>query len=105
MKSQPSSPRPKKPRFFLVRRVMGDSMAPALTPGQLVFGVRPRAIRPGDIVVVHHEGLDKIKRVKEVKADKIFLTGDNSLHSKDSREFGWLDIGTVIARIIWPSAT
>ena len=84
---------------------MGDSMAPTFTPGQLIFGVRPRKIRPGDIVVIHHDGLDKIKRVKDIKESKIFLTGDNSLQSTDSREFGWLDIGTVIARVTWPTST
>lgn len=98
-------PRPRKPRLFLLRRVMGDSMVPTFTPGQLIFGVRPRKIRPGDIVVIHHDGLDKIKRVKEVRDDKIFLTGDNSLHSTDSRDFGWLDIHLVIARITWPSVS
>ena len=81
---------------------MGDSMSPTLAPGQLVFGIRPRSIRPCDIVVIHHDGLDKIKRVREVRANQVFLTGDNSLHSTDSRDFGWLDIDYVIARIKWP---
>jgi len=84
---------------------MGESMAPALLPGQLVVGVRARRIRPGDVVVVHHDGLDKIKRVKEVRTDQVFLTGDNSLHSTDSRDFGWLDIQSVIAKVAWPSAS
>lgn len=81
---------------------MGDSMMPTLTPGTLVLGIRPRKIRPGDVVVVRHGDLDKIKRVKDVQFDKVFLTGDNFLHSTDSRDFGWLDTSSVTARIVWP---
>lgn len=94
--------RPKKPRLFLLRQVMGDSMAPTLVPGTVVVGVRPRRINPGDVVVVRHNEVDKIKRVKEVQSDKVFLTGDNSLHSTDSRDFGWLEAHSVIAKVVWP---
>ena len=88
--------------MFLLRRVMGESMAPTLFPGAVVLGVRPGKLRPGDVVVVHHDHLDKIKRVKEIRAGQIFLTGDNFLHSTDSRDFGWLDFGAVLAKVIWP---
>ena len=94
--------RPKKPRLFLLRRVMGDSMAPTLTPGKVVLGIRLRKVRPGDVVVIRHGGMDKIKRVKEIQDDKVFLTGDNFLHSTDSRNFGWLETQSVIAKIVWP---
>lgn len=80
---------------------MGESMVPALKPGTIVFGVRPKKIRPGDIVIIRHENLDKIKRVKEVQSDKIFLTGDNFLHSKDSRDFGWLETKSVLVKVVW----
>lgn len=97
-----SSPKPRRPRLFLLRRVMGDSMSPTLKPGSIVVGVRPREVRAGDIVIFHHNKLDKIKRVKEVRLSEVFLTGDNSSHSTDSRDFGWLDISLVIARVAWP---
>lgn len=102
MKLPRFSRKPKKPRLFLLRRVMGDSMVPTLVPGMVVLGLRPRRIKPGDVVVVRHDNLDKIKRVKEVQRDKIFLTGDNFLHSTDSRDFGWLDSSLVLARVAWP---
>jgi len=102
MRLQTSLLKPRKPRLFLLRRVMGDSMLPTLTPGTIVLAVRPRAIRPGDIVVVHHDNLDKIKRVKEIRAGEIFLTGDNSLHSSDSRDFGWLGLNSELAKVVWP---
>lgn len=100
MKSPKSLPKPKKPKLFLLRRVVGDSMLPTLPPGKLVIGIRPRHIRPGDIVVVHHNGMEKIKRVQHIQADKVFVTGDNPTHSTDSHTFGWLDIQTIIARVI-----
>ncbi len=102
MKLPGFSPKPRKPKLFLVRRVTGSSMTPALAPGSLVFGVRPRAIAPGDVVVVRHKELEKVKRIKEIRKNEIFLTGDSLLHSTDSREFGWLPIETIIAKIVWP---
>lgn len=81
---------------------MGDSMAPTLVPGMIVVGVRPRKIKPGDIVVVWHEGLDKIKRVKEISFDKVFLTGDNPAHSTDSRDFGWIPFEHILSKVILP---
>jgi len=88
----------------LLRRVMGDSMVPTLVPGTVVLGVRPRRLKVGDIVVIYHEGLDKIKRVKEVQYNKVFLVGDNPNASTDSRDFGWLHAESVIAKVVWPIA-
>ncbi len=97
-----SSPKPRRPRLFLLRRVMGDSMLPTLRPGMVVVGVRPREVQAGDIVIFRHNKLDKIKRVKDIRPNEIFLTGDNYLHSTDSRSFGWLDLSLVIAKVVWP---
>lgn len=85
----------------MLRKVMGRSMMPSLCPGMVVFGVRPRKVRPGDIVIVRHENLDKIKRVHEVRPGEVFLTGDNSLHTTDSRDFGWLEMNVVMAKVVW----
>ncbi len=74
-------------------------------PGTVVVGVRPRRVKSGDIVIVRHNDLDKIKRVKEVQLGKVFLTGDNFLHSTDSRDFGWLDVAHIIAKVVWPNTT
>ena len=86
----------------MLRRVLGDSMVPSLTPGTVVVGLRASRLRPGDVVVVHHRGLDKIKRVKHVQLNKVFLVGDNYLSSTDSRDFGWLDQSSVLAKVVWP---
>lgn len=85
-----------------MRRVTGDSMLPALTPGAIVVGVWPRKLSAGDVVIVHHGGLDKIKRAREVRPGELFLEGDNSLHSTDSRSFGWLPTDVLLAKVIWP---
>src|SRR5690349_17467489 len=90
-----------KPRLFLLRRVNGDSMAPTLVHGDLVVGVWPGRVKPGHMVVVRHDNLEKIKRVQAVRADGVFLVGDNAAHSTDSRDFGWLPLGAVTARVVW----
>jgi len=84
-----------------VRRVVGVSMAPTLLPGTVVLGVRPHRLKRGDLVIIQHEGLDKVKRVKDVSHDYVFVVGDNLEASTDSRHFGWLPLRAVAARVVW----
>lgn len=78
-------------------------MVPVLPPETTVVGLAYfRSIMPGDVVVVGHEGREKIKRVDQVKDEKIYLLGDHPETSTDSRHFGWVPMEMVIARIIWP---
>lgn len=94
----------KKRKPLLVRQIAGNSMAPTLRAGQLViatgwFGY----VRPGDVIIVSHHGLEKIKRVSDVDSQKgVYVLGDNSTQSTDSRIFGWLDPDEVIGRVVWP---
>lgn len=91
--------------MVFVRYVTGYSMAPALRPGRLVFARRrmPMApLRVGDIVVIRHGGLEKIKRISELAVDKLYVEGDNKLYSTDSRHFGWIDRNSIIGKVIWP---
>lgn len=84
---------------------MGHSMLPVLPPGTLVFGVRNfRRLRPGNVVVIIHEGKEKIKRIDQIKDHEIFVIGDHQDASTDSRHFGWLNYDAVQAKIIWPRA-
>jgi type IV secretory pathway protease TraF len=61
-----------------------------------------RALRPQDIVIVHHGGREKIKRVQHTRNGKLFLLGDNGPQSTDSRHFGWVDEGIVLGKVLWP---
>lgn len=79
-------------------------MAPSLSPGSVVLGLRWRNPRAGDVVIVRHEGIDKIKRVQKIREDQIFVVGDNLSSSTDSRHFGWLDKRFVMAQVIWPNS-
>jgi nickel-type superoxide dismutase maturation protease len=89
--------------MILVRRVVGESMLPILSPGKIILGVsRRRAYRSGDVVIVLHDDREKIKRIARVKDSQIYVVGDNPSHSTDSRHFGWLPISAIQARVVWP---
>lgn len=88
---------------MLLRRVVGDSMWPALKPGRIVIAIRTTTrARIGDVIIVRHDGLEKIKRVTDVDIDKVYVEGDNKPYSTDSRHFGWVDITHIQGKVIWP---
>jgi phage repressor protein C with HTH and peptisase S24 domain len=90
-------------RLFLIRRVVGGSMLPNLHHGRIVLGWGlPRRLRMGDIVILSHDGLEKIKRISHIDGEKLYVRGDNAPESTDSRQFGWVDRAHVIALVIWP---
>lgn len=98
---------------FLRIAVEGESMRPALRPGDWVavdrWAYRTHPPRPSDIVVAHDPREFErllIKRVARVHADgSLDLLGDNAAESTDSRTFGpipsYLVEGRVVARY-WP---
>lgn len=77
-------------------------MTPTLKAGQLVVGRRTRELKPGDIVIVSHNGLEKIKRIERQQGDLIYLLGDNPGASTDSRDFGWVQASSIVAKVVWP---
>lgn len=88
---------------MIIRQVAGDSMLPALRPGFIVLASgRFKVLSVGDIVVIRHGGLEKIKRIAGIKDGRLYLRGDNEAHSTDSRSFGWLHESVVLAKVIWP---
>jgi len=77
-------------------------MAPTLVDGQVVVGRYTRELTVGDVVIVSHNGLEKIKRIEKHEGDLVYLLGDNPAESTDSRSFGWLPAKTIIAKVVWP---
>jgi hypothetical protein len=59
-------------------------------------------LRKHDVVIIFHEGREKVKRIHKITGDKLFVVGDNSESSTDSRDFGWLPVEAVTAKVIWP---
>ena len=91
--------------------VQGDSMRPALAPGDclLVSRVFGRLqIRPGRIVVVRHPvkpGFHLVKRVREVAGKQVWVEGDGP-GSTDSRAFGPVGRGEILGTAwlrYWPA--
>jgi phage repressor protein C with HTH and peptisase S24 domain len=77
-------------------------MAPTLRAGQVIVGQQTRKLRPGDVVIVLHNGLEKVKRIAKQQSDFVYLLGDNAAISTDSRDFGWVPTETIIAKVVWP---
>jgi len=77
-------------------------MTPTLHEGRIVL-IRPfRTLRVGEVVIIHHDGLEKIKRITMLEDGMVFVTGDNPQQSTDSRSFGWLPEDLVLGKLLWP---
>ena len=80
-------------------------MLPGLRPGQVVFAWRrPARIYPGDVLIIRHDGMEKIKRAARVEQARVFVVGDNLVMSTDSRHFGWIAREQVLGKVCWPLA-
>lgn len=95
---------------WLVVEVSGDSMRPALVPGQRVLARVTRDVRPGQVVLMRRPDVPSqllIKRVvrwSEASATGAsdagwWVEGDNRARSTDSRDFGPVSPELVIARM------
>lgn len=102
MKLPTSSGRLKRPKTLIVRRVKGDSMLPSLRPEQIVIASGLIKLRPSSVVIVRRGKLEIVKRLSKISKNKVFIMGDHSARSTDSREFGWISRDDVLATVIWP---
>lgn len=87
---------------FFIRRISGDSMLPSLSSGRIVFATSILKPKVGRVVVVKHDNLEKIKRIKSIDSNYLFVVGDNPSKSTDSRHFGKIKSSSVIGRVIFP---
>lgn len=86
-----------------IRRVVGHSMLPTLPPGTLIWGFRwYNRLKVGDVVIFRHDNKEKIKRISRVNGDQIELLGDNTSDSADSKQFGFVQLSDISAKVIWP---
>ena len=81
--------------------VEGLSMIPALAPGERVLVRYGTPFGLGDMVLVDRGDRVDIKRVTRIEDGHIFVEGDNSAVSTDSRHYGAVSHSDVIARVVW----
>jgi nickel-type superoxide dismutase maturation protease len=102
--------------FFGGKRVVvrGESMAPALSPGERVLFDRIAYVledpRVGEVVLARHParpGVRMVKRVADVTGEgEYVLLGDNAGESTDSRTLGAFRRGDIVGRawvVYWPA--
>ena len=77
-------------------------MLPTLKPKQdILIWCWFNKYRVGDIVAIHMNGRDIIKRVEKIRKSEYFVAGDNKKESTDSRKFGWIEKEKIIGKAIF----
>lgn len=83
-------------------RVSGHSMEPTLKQGKGILAsslpylfFKPKA---GEIIAFKSKNNLIVKRIKAVRENKYLVQGDNK---SDSKEFGWIEKGQIIGRVIY----
>ena len=91
--------------------VASESMSPTLRKRELVaisklgyniFGIEYNDPEVKDIIAFKHENDLLIKRISNFNDSKdLYLLGDNSLNSFDSREFGYIKSDSIVGKAIF----
>jgi hypothetical protein len=80
-------------------------MNPTLEDRQILLSCSLIEPEIGDIVIVDSSSFLNeeciIKRITDIQGDKVFLQGDNTEHSLDSREFGYIDKDLIISVLLY----
>ncbi len=74
-------------------------MHPTYSSGRVALFVKSRTYSSNDVVLLVHGGIEKIKRIKSVYNNEIYVVGDNPEYSTDSRNFGLIPLKNVKARL------
>lgn len=108
-------------RRYVVAHVRGHSMSPTFRDGERVVATRRRHYRAGDVIVFRPPAGPatdvawRIKRIAAVAGDpvpawlatdhavvpagRVVVTGDNTGHSADSRQLGYIDLAGVAGAV------
>jgi nickel-type superoxide dismutase maturation protease len=84
--------------------VTGDSMRPALEPGDRLVVRRTRRPHVGDVIALHDPRDERrvlVKRVGELGEGRFVVLGDNAGASTDSRVFGPVPSAAVIGVAVY----
>lgn len=81
--------------------VEGLSMIPEYAPGERVLVKYGATFAIGDVVLVDFKDRIDIKRIFDIQGDQVFIQGDNTSVSVDSRHYGPVRNTRVIAKVIY----
>lgn len=88
---------------IMVRRVQGHSMVPILPPGTLVFAWRwYRRLKPQKVIIFTRQNRETVKRIDNIDESGIFVLGDHTETSTDSRHYGVIPHDSVEGIVFWP---
>ena len=76
-------------------------MHPNLCEGHIVFATKLVKPKAGRVIIFRHDGLEKIKRVKFVESEGLYVVGDNLPQSQDSRRFGLIKKDSVVGTVMF----
>lgn len=86
-------------------KVRGKSMEPTFRNGSYVIVGSTKLFKPSidDVVVIKAPGRDllMIKRITQIKKNRVYVIGDNEKESTDSRYFGFIDKERIVAKVLF----
>lgn len=87
--------------FFIVE-IKGRSMEPTYRDGDFVLATRLCSVKENDVVVIDHDGEIVIKRIETIypKSKTMFVLGDNTNLSEDSRDYGCLPLTSIQGSVL-----
>ncbi|TNE33607.1 S26 family signal peptidase [bacterium] len=94
-----------------IKIVASESMEPTIKKGELVFvsklaynifGIEYNSPKPKQIIAFNREGELLIKRISHINSyGELYVLGDNTNNSEDSRVFGYIKPKQVTGKIIF----
>ncbi len=87
--------------MIYIRKIVGKSMLPNYVEGNIVVFIGLKKIKKGDVILARINGLEQIKRIDKIQNKKIYILGDNLTKSKDSRNYGPINIDMIKAKALF----